>query len=566
MLKLIPAVKKLELKEGKLETKGIFYSSLSVDKRVISALSKLPYDEKGAKLEIEVLGEDGEGYELSIQNNKIKIKAESDVAAFWAVQTLRQIFAHDQVPFLYINDKPDFKYRGFYHDVTRGKISTVETLKDIIDKMAYLKLNSFQLYVEHVFNFKEYADINEKTGYLTPEEIKEIDEYCEENFIEFIPSVSTFGHLYELLNQEKYKHLRVLKEELGPNFWLNRMRHHTINPLIDESFEVIKSIIDQYMPCFKSDTFNICCDETFDLKLFDEMGMDSGKIYVEFVNKIADYVKSRGKKVMMWADILLKHPETIESLPEDICFLNWDYKAQPVEENVAHFEKINRQQIVCPGISTWNRYCENIDTSEGNITLLSKYGYEHGAIGVLNTNWGDWGNPCFLELSMFGLALGAEKSWTVEAKDAPHFYDRVNFIIYENENGVKYLKELCDIHKFIGWKSFVTNYFEYRYGKITEFAPALNGDINLLKEAYESFTEKLSKEKWKNDEYRQAMLISAEGLCLLGEFAARMMGQDVTRTIDTEAWLKKYRENWLKGNKESELRNLEEVFRYCDKI
>ena len=57
----------------------------------------------------------------------------------------------EQVPCLHIKDKPDFKYRGFYQDVTRGKIPTVDTIKKLIDTMAYYKLNSLQLYVEHVF-------------------------------------------------------------------------------------------------------------------------------------------------------------------------------------------------------------------------------------------------------------------------------------------------------------------------------------------------------------------------------------------------------------------------------
>jgi N-acetyl-beta-hexosaminidase len=67
----------------------------------------------------------------------------------------------------------------------------VATLKSLIDQMAYYKLNSLQLYVEHTFEFEEYKDLNEKLGYLSKEEIKEIDAYCEENFIEFIPSLST---------------------------------------------------------------------------------------------------------------------------------------------------------------------------------------------------------------------------------------------------------------------------------------------------------------------------------------------------------------------------------------
>ena len=73
-------------------------------------------------------------------------------------------------------------------------------------------MNSLQLCIEHTFPFREFGDHVEKNGYLTPEEIKELDDYCYENFIEFIPSIATFGHLYELLEQESYRDLRELKD------------------------------------------------------------------------------------------------------------------------------------------------------------------------------------------------------------------------------------------------------------------------------------------------------------------------------------------------------------------
>lgn len=79
----------------------------------------------------------------------------------------------------------------------------------------------------------------------------------------------------------------------------------------------------------------ICCDETFDLKIFDEKGYDSGKLYVEFVRKIIEHVRKKGKKVMMWSDVLLHHPEVINEIPEDIYFLNRDCGSNPLEKNIS---------------------------------------------------------------------------------------------------------------------------------------------------------------------------------------------------------------------------------------
>ena len=280
MLNIIPNVKIMEIKNGFMTKTAIYYNDLNCDERVLAALKMIPYNKLGAKLDICINEKDGEGYELYINENDIVINADGAAGAFYAIQTLRQIFTHKEIPCLYIKDEPDFKYRGFYHDVTRGKIPTVATIKSLIDKMAYYKLNSLQLYVEHTYQFKEYSDLKGKYGYFTSDEITEIGAYCKQNFIDFVPSLSTFGHLYELLNQDKYKHLRVLKECDNTNFWNARMAHHTIDPLNPESIMVIKSLIDQYAPNFESDYFNICCDETFDLREYEKQGEDIGKIYV----------------------------------------------------------------------------------------------------------------------------------------------------------------------------------------------------------------------------------------------------------------------------------------------
>jgi len=565
MIHIIPSVKTLEIKEGYLKKKAIFCNKVFGDGRLKTAVSKLPYDALGTKLDVEIAGDIGEEYELWIHESSIDIKASSPAGAFYAIQTLRQIFQHEQVPCLYIKDKPDFSYRGFYHDVSRGKVPTVATIKNLIDQMAYYKLNSLQLYVEHTFEFKEYKELNEVTGYLTAEEIKDIDKYCQENYIEFIPSLSTFGHLYELLEQEQYKHLRVLKDfEKIPNFWRSRMQHHTIDPTNPESIEVIKSLIDQYVPLFNSEYFNICCDETMDLEVYDDMGYDSGKLYVDFVKQIIAHVKQNGKKVMMWADILLEHPDIIDELPKDIYFLNWDYGINPPEEAVIQLAKSGRKQIVCPGTSTWSRLCEKVEVAEKNICLMTEYGYKHGAVGVLNTNWGDWANPCSLELSMYGMVLGAEKSWSVMTEINDAFYQSVNKLLYENENGFECLKQLSKLHGMVHWSDLCRRYYYQCFGDKGESHREVQSDCADVQKAYLEFVRKLSAEKWVNDEYRQEMLLAAEGSCVIAELLAKADGKAINRVTDTREWLEKYSQKWMEKNKKSELYWIEEMFVTCE--
>lgn len=567
MIKLIPEVKKRSFKGGYLSKGTIYYEEGKYDYRIEKALTNLPFADNGIPVDIFLLGDEGEEYELWISEENIRIEASGNAGAFYAIQTLRQIFKNKEIPCLHIKDAPDFAYRGFYQDISRGKIPTVKTLKNLIEQMAYYKLNSLQLYVEHVFEFEECSDLKEKCGYISKEEIKELDAYCYDNFIEFIPSLSTFGHMYDILCQDKYKHLSCIENyEYAPPavYWNERGYHHTINPLKLESLELIKSLLEQYYPLFTTDKFNICCDETFDLRRI-TMDMEVGNLYVDFVKKIIDVLKAKDKKIMMWADILLQHPECIEEISEDICFLNWNYRAEPSEENVKKLHDLKRKQIVCPGTSTWVRLCENVEVEEKNISLMVQYGYKYGAIGVLNTNWGDWGNPCSLELAMYGMVLGAAKSWSVETKIDEEFYEAVNALLYEQENAVQMLKRISEFHREVSWMSFVEHYYNYRYDRSHAQEKLVDKEkVQSIQKTYCSLAEELSVQRWKNDEYRQEMLLCIEGICVMAQLVAKMDGIEVNQIVDTKAWITRFANKWMEKNKKEELYRIEEIFLYCE--
>lgn len=565
MINLIPKVKELNVNEGELKTKAILCAEVTDSARLNAALAKLPVAADGVKVSVTYENTDGEGYSLVITADVINVTAESEQGAFYAIQTLRQIFEAEKVPCLTINDKPDFKYRGFYHDMTRGKVATVETLKKLIDIMAYYKMNALQLYVEHVFEFEECRDINPLTSYLTGAELEELGSYCKENFISFEPSLATFGHMFDILDQEKYHHLRVLKDYKNNECrWYDRMAHHTIDPKLDESFELVKSLIDQYDAHFDSKYFNICCDETFDLKS-SYPKEEEGKLYIGFVKNIIAHIKSKGESVMMWADILLQHPEYITELPEDTVFLNWSYGTNPSEQNIAAFKNLDRTQIVCPGTTSWSRFCESVGREELNITKMADYGYKYGALGMLNTNWGDYGNPASIDMALYGMVLGAAKSWAIDTVPGDEFYADVDALLYKKAGAMKYLMAISEAHNHVGWNDTVKAGYRRRNG--IEYNPPMNEErLAKIQEAYKSVTAELGAEEWTNGDFKEEFLLAMEGVCVLAELSAKLSGIEFQRLTNTAEFLARYRVKWTQKNKESELSRIEDIFTYCDGI
>lgn len=558
---LLPKPQKMELHSGFLSNNTFLVKNSCQDPRIEKALQKLPCREAGTLLEIFDHGKGGEGYRLEIEQEKITITGEGPAGIFYAIQTLRQLLDNKNVPCLTITDFPGFSYRGFYHDVTRGRIPTLETLKGLIDQMAYYKMNSLQLYVEHAFPFKEFGEYAKKNGYLTPEEIMALDEYCYENFIEFIPSIATFGHLYELLQQEQFKDLQELEGFTEDQlYWYQRMAHHTIDPTDPRSIEIIKSMIDQYSPLFRTNKFNICCDETFDLQNGKHKDQDTGRLYIDFVKKIVEHLQSKGKQAMMWADILLQHPETIHELPENVEFLNWAYSAEPGEEQFMTFEKINRSQIVCPGTSSWSRLVEGIDIGSQNILKLAEYGYKYHAKGMLNTNWGDWGHPCSIELSMHGLVLGAAVSWNEDTRKDEYFTDSINYLLYKNGKAVYYLSILDEVNKKIDWNRLACCYSNCIYEKKYDIPfPTIDAVKKAQKECSE-ILDGLNTQTWILDEYRQEILLAAEGLIVMAELYGKLAGYQLENYSDPEKWLEKFSSKWMEKNKSSELFRIQDMF------
>ena len=569
---LIPMPKHLAETKEKINNRAVRFETELSDKRLCLAVQKLPLEDSGIPLRITGEGGLGEGYRLKLTNELIELDADGAAGVFYGIQTLRQIFENADIYELTIDDKPDCKFRGFYHDVTRGKVPKVESLKKLIDSLAYYKINSFQIYIEHAFPFEEFEGVWKENMCITADEIRELDEYCRDNFIDFVPSMATFGHLYELLNQERYASLREV-ENYNPEyvFWYERMLHHTLDPLNPESFEVVKSMLNQYLPLFTSEWVHICGDEPFDLLIGKHKHMDTDKLYVDFMLKVINYVKSMGKKVMMWGSSIQEivgkgNIECAARIPEDVLLIPHGYLEDAPEQRVINISKLPNPFVVSPGTSSWFRLVENVGISEKNIPRIAYFTKKYGADGMLNTNWGDYGHPCSIELSMYGTIMGAENSWNLDTDVTDDkFRAAASALLYKNINGTKYLYELSRLGEGAEYSTFVRDYSNITCkGKIDIALPDEKTLINTTN-GCKAFMERLAcEEPWECDEFRQEMLIAAEGIAVCAELFASTLGYDVTRWTNTESWLSKYRAMWLTKNKESELPEIEKMFRYLD--
>ncbi len=368
-------------------------------------------------------------YTVSIEETGACLCGGSLDSLGWAVQTLRQIVRQcaGLLPCMYIEDEPEIVNRGFYHDVTRGRVQTLAHLKGLVDTMAFYKMNQLQLYVEHTYLFRGFSELWRDETPLCAEEILELDDYCAQRGIELVPSLSTFGHLYKLLSTRTYEELCELPDSAGRLFsFEDRMAHHTVNVSNPDAIHVIEGMVEEFMHLFRSDKFNICADETFDLgkgrskKLADEKGV--GNLYVDYVMELFDFLIERGKKPMFWGDVITHHPELYAKLPEGVVCLNWGYNPEQSDRETRILHDAGATQYVCPGACGWNTWINLFYNSYRNVKLMCGYARQYGAIGVLNTDWGDFGHVNHPIFSVPGLIYGAVFSWS----DAELTYEELN--------------------------------------------------------------------------------------------------------------------------------------------
>lgn len=359
-----------------------------------------------------------EAYRLDVEESGIRIEGGADRGLLYGIQTLRQIIRQEGacIPCMSISDSPAVPNRGFQFDVTRGRIPTLSYLKRLADRMSFYKMNQLQLYIEHTYLFEDLSEVWRDDTPLTAEDILELDAYCRKLNIDLVPSLSCFGHLYKVLCTRTYEHLCELPGSADEPFsFIGRMAHHTIDVTNEESFLFIKKRIEEFMPLFTSQYFNIGADETFDLgkgrskKLADELGTD--RVYLAFVKRVCEFVVEKGKTPMFWGDIICSFPEAIRELPEQTICLNWGYDRNQSDESVRKLAEAGSIQYVCPGVNGWNQFAADLEAAYENTKRMCSYALRYGAIGVLLTCWGDYGHINHPDIEIPGMIYGAAFSW-----------------------------------------------------------------------------------------------------------------------------------------------------------
>lgn len=360
-MKIIPKTQKEELTGGSLSIDGLCQGTVSSELDAIAPLlsdmiiKKVGSNGSTEKLPVNISFEKGmkdEQYSLETTKNAINIAAGGYNGALYALQSLRILAELDlkkdkySVPCIKIEDYPDFGWRGVSLDEARHFFGK-DTVKRLLDLMSLHKLNVFHWHLTddqgwrlEIKSFPRLTEIGSKreksningwrkcdhdntphSGFYTQEDAKEIVAYAKKLGIMVVPEIDMPAHFTAAF--AAYPHLACREVETEVLWYFGGKYPSTLgikdwnrSACMGKSttFEFIYKIIDEICDIFPAPYFHIGGDEAPKAEwkkcphcqkvISDEGLADEEALQGYFTNKVNEYAKAKGKKLIGWNEIL----------------------------------------------------------------------------------------------------------------------------------------------------------------------------------------------------------------------------------------------------------------------
>ena len=276
-----------------------------------------------------------------------------------------------------------------YHVDLRVQIMPMTTLKALAKEIYALGFNTLIMEWEATYPYKQHSIISNRYAY-SREELTEFINYSEGLGLDVIPLQQSLGHAEYILMHERYAYLRADKRNFSQ-----------IDPTrLDAAREFFTELYSDMLSTHQSQYVHIGGDETriLDCKRCQEAWGDDGeelgksKLYVEYMTMISEIVIAQGKTPLLWADMILAHPDAIADMPKNVIYIDWNYGWK-----FDRFGENPRTLIKKYGLKFWGAPSIRSSPDDYHVTSWSKhmnnqavyvsYARESGFEGMVLTSW-----------------------------------------------------------------------------------------------------------------------------------------------------------------------------------
>ena len=425
-----------------------------------------------------------EGYVLGIGDKGIVIGADSARGLLYGTATLRQmLLVRDRaapLPAVRLRDWPKMAMRGIHDEFSYGQVSTMENFKDMIRFLSDFKMNTLIFYFEDTFRFAHYPTIGDGRGALMREQIEELETFARPLGVEIIPVFEMLGNQGALLMLDE---VRPFAEYPGA---------HSFS-VDDDAFGFLSNCFQEMADTFDSKYFHAGLDESWDLgfgkseEVVKRVGR--GPAHAAHYRRINDLLRSRGKTMIMYGDIILKYPEILDLIPKDIVLMDWQYEPADHYATVNVLGSKGFPILVLPGMSNWDRIFPDMSKAMINIRNFTLDCYRQPRpLGSITSTWGDNGSKNLRELIYYGYAYGAQVTWCPDSTDVSNYSDRF-FTLWNGPGTPPYFEAIYALLEKWPWWFPILDYFRH------PFLPRKDGRPHTTQELFRVYEDARTAQK-----------------------------------------------------------------------
>ncbi|MGH2395294.1 MAG: beta-N-acetylhexosaminidase, partial [Candidatus Limnocylindria bacterium] len=256
-----------------------------------------------------------EGYTLRVAAEGIRIDAAEPAGLFYGVQTLRQLLPASAefeaarprplpVPYVDIEDRPRFRWRGAMLDVARHFFG-VEAVKRYIDLLALHKMNRLHLHLADDQGWRievpgwprltEHGGSTEvgggSGGFYTTQEYRELVRYAADRFITIVPEIDLPGHTNAALASVPELNCDGVAPPLytGIEVGFSAVCVHN-----DATYEFVDAVLGHLASITPGSWLHVGGDEVEEL---------TEEEYRLFIDRVESIVHGHGKRMAGWQEI-----------------------------------------------------------------------------------------------------------------------------------------------------------------------------------------------------------------------------------------------------------------------
>ena len=478
------------------------------------------------------LGED-ESYTLEIDQDRVRLTAETDLGALRGLETFLQLLRPDRggfsLPAGVIDDRPRFPWRGLMIDSSRH-FMPLDVIQRNLDGMAAVKLNVLHWHLVDDQGFRvesltrpKLHELGSDGDFYTHAQIREVLDYAADRGIRVVPEFDLPGHATAWLTAYP-----ELGSAPGP-YEIERswgIFDPTVDPTREETYSFLDAFMGEMSELFDDEFIHIGGDENNGVHwlanprivAFMETNGYGDVLSLQryFNERVLEILTRYGKRMVGWDEILQ------EGLTKSVVIQSWRGRESLFEA----------ARLGYPGILSNGYYIDLIQPTDFHylndpLPQDSTLTAEEAAriLGGEATMWAEYVSPETVDSRIWPrTAAIAERLWSPgHVRDVEDMYrrlDRISLLLEElglqhERNRPMMLRRLCQcrdiepLEVLLGTIEPVKIYNRGRLRKHTQFSPLTRMVDAAWPDAIPARRFSSAVERWIDSDFQESAALEA---------------------------------------------------------